>query len=446
MPDNTEEPINHLDHIDTQAERIRLLYRGIPTAIILNVTLAILVFWILWGAISQQTTLYLWTLTLSVVLLSRAYSYYRFNQVSPNDKNIQAWYFSFLIQGIISGLIWGCLIWLFTPYTQNEIPFFITFVLAGITAGAISTMGAVLSVYVSYLLSALIPLSIWFLSQFDSIHFSMAGMIIVFILALIIGGNRYQKILVTSLDLSNDLLVAKDQAEVANQAKSQFLSNMSHELRTPLNAVLGYAQLLQMEEDLSKENKEAVEEIHKGGSHLLALVNSLLDLAKIEARQIELHEEKLDCNKLILDCIEMIKPLQQQHSVNVKAIYPTDLKLSIWADNTRLKQVILNLLSNACKYNKPGGEVFIDCKSIDTNKVHICIKDTGLGISKANQKKLFQTYERLGHENSLIEGTGLGLNIIKQIIDLMHGTINFTSTEHEGSSFWIELPASKKLA
>ncbi len=234
-----------------------------------------------------------------------------------------------------------------------------------------------------------------------------------------------------------EIIAAKDEAERANNAKSEFLSSMSHELRTPMNAILGFGQLLEIETGLSEYQADYVDEMLKAGRHLLELINEVLDLSKIESGNINLSLEPLSCAELIEECLALIKPIAQSVGITIKD--PVIGDYVIRADRTRLKQVLLNLLSNAIKYNRPQGEVEIRATAQDS-VVRLAVSDTGYGIPAERQQELFQPFSRLGAESTAIEGTGIGLTISRRLMEMMGGAIDIDSEEGRGSTFWIELP------
>ncbi|NOR68973.1 MAG: PAS domain-containing protein [Methylomarinum sp.] len=244
--------------------------------------------------------------------------------------------------------------------------------------------------------------------------------------------------------LELEILQEKEHADKANKAKSEFLSSMSHELRTPLNAILGFSQLMADDpsEPLTENQADSVHYILKSGKHLLSLINDILDLSKIESGNIDLSIEPLSINDILDECISLIRPFAEAHNITINLQNRANDSLQVLADYTRIKQVILNLLSNAIKYNTKKGWVTLNCEAIGNNKLRIIIKDAGTGIEKDQQRKLFSPFERLGAENSDIEGTGIGLVVCKELMGKMQGAIGFKSEVGVGSSFWAEIPLS----
>ncbi|OOV86678.1 ATP-binding protein [Oceanospirillum linum] len=240
--------------------------------------------------------------------------------------------------------------------------------------------------------------------------------------------------------INGQLRQARDAAQQASQAKSEFLSSMSHELRTPMNAILGFAQLLQSgKHPLTDRQQRHVKQIYKSGQHLLALINDVLDLARIEAGRISVSLESLNVREMMLDALAGLQPIADQYQILLQPDESTDQTIWVTADYTRCQQVLINLVTNAIKYNRPEGQVFIRCKT-QGNQLRIEVEDTGEGISSDQLEQLFQPFSRLGAENSAIEGTGIGLALSQQLVELMQGRIGVESEEHKGSCFWFTLP------
>jgi CheY-like chemotaxis protein len=214
---------------------------------------------------------------------------------------------------------------------------------------------------------------------------------------------------------------------------------MSHELRTPLNAVLGFGQLLELD-DLSDDQQEAVAHILKGGHHLLSLIDEVLDISRIEAGRLDLSPEAVQVADLLGDALELVRPLATERSVHLLGEGAATCNRYVFADRQRLLQVLLNLLTNAVKYNRTGGSVAVSCEQPDPGRLQIKVTDTGPGIRPEHLGMLFAPFERLGAEQTNVEGTGIGLALSRRLAVAMGGTLDVTSVAGQGSTFWVELP------
>jgi signal transduction histidine kinase len=251
-----------------------------------------------------------------------------------------------------------------------------------------------------------------------------------------------------ALNTSLERKVAERTAELeaASRAKSEFLARMSHDLRTPLNAVLGMSQLLALNRALASDARaqQQVQLIHSAGRLLLSMIDEILDLSRIEAGGLRLNLQVVDVVELAQECLQMVAPLATQHGVTL-APPRAQGHCAVQADRTRLHQVLVNLLTNAIKYNQAGGRVELTLEG-DGASVFVAVSDTGLGMTAQQLAGLFQAFNRVGAETSGIEGTGLGLVIAKRLVEAMHGRLQVSSTPGVGSTFTLQLPAAEASA
>jgi signal transduction histidine kinase/CheY-like chemotaxis protein len=234
------------------------------------------------------------------------------------------------------------------------------------------------------------------------------------------------------------------EAVISNNHKSAFISSLNHELRTPMNAVLGFAQMLDINErePLSENQKSAVEHILRNGNHLLELIDQMLELNKIEAGTLPLHMEDIPARDVLTESLYLIQARANQDNIAIIDDTGDESLPLLWTDSTRLIQVLLNLLTNAVKYNREGGSVSLACQEVHGGMLRLSVIDNGLGIAAELQDKLFMPFERLGHELGQIDGTGIGLSITQQIVEKLGGHIGFESEQGRGSHFWVDIPLS----
>jgi signal transduction histidine kinase/ActR/RegA family two-component response regulator len=240
-----------------------------------------------------------------------------------------------------------------------------------------------------------------------------------------------------------ELTTARDEAMRATQAKNSFLSSTSHELRTPLNSILGFTQLLQMSE-LSDEDADGVERILAAGRHLLALINELIDIARIESGDLSLSLEPVLVRPLVEEASQLMAPIAAEHSIRIVQDC-AHLALAVRADRQRFSQVLVNLISNAIKYNHRDGTVTIACREEGTGQVSIVVSDTGPGISQENIERIFVPFERLGAEQTTVEGTGIGLPLARALTEAMNGQLTASSVPGQGSAFTMSFPRAPDL-
>jgi signal transduction histidine kinase len=244
---------------------------------------------------------------------------------------------------------------------------------------------------------------------------------------------------VTELKRVQRELDERAELERSTRAKTEFISRVSHELRTPLNAILGFGQVLEVDA-LTDRQRNSVDQIMKGGRHLLELVNDLLEIARIEAGELSVTLAPVDVARAVHDIVLLVEPLAGERSVTLSSTTCDPAPPCALADEQRLKQVLLNLISNAIKYNREGGRVDIEVEHLANDRIALRVADTGQGIAADDIELLFSPFERLGAEQTMVEGTGLGLALSRLMVEAMHGSLEVTSEPGVGSTFTLQLP------
>ena len=281
------------------------------------------------------------------------------------------------------------------------------------------------------------------IADFINFLFVLFSFIVLVLIYKQIQHNRNEaKILQSLVDAkTQDLLKAKEQAEAANLAKSQFISTISHELKTPLNAIIGFAGLLEYDEKLSHESKDSVDEIKSASGHLSTMVDAVIEYANLDAVESRISLHEVDVTSSIEDACKKF----QDELANRQLMLSLQLEpgLTAWSDSAQLHNAFKKLISNAIKFNRDNGKITITSGKTVNNKIKISFIDTGIGIAEENLDKVFQPLNRLGAQNTEVGGIGIGLSTAKRLIELMGGTISFKSSVGAGSTFCIELPPAE---
>lgn len=447
------------DYIDSlRAEQVKLLYSNVPASLLGQVVLA-LIFVIVQSEVIAPAILAGWLILLLIILLGWLilFRLWRRSGVDCAGAYDPRWLLRFRILSIALGGVWGIGGALMFPPDDTLHQVFLLLVLGGLASAAVIGIAIEPVSTISFVLPTALPILVRMVMEGSEFALAAALMSGLFMSFITLGGLRVGQNFKENVRLhvearlreqalqqsEAELRLAKEQSDEANRAKSEFLARMSHELRTPLNAIIGFAQMLDMgvPAPLSPEQKESIGYILNGGHHLLGLINEVLDLARIEAGKLDVEVEAIVLDDAIEQAVTLTVPIASRRQIAIRTDRATDM--FVFADAARLRQILLNLLSNAVKYNCVGGEVTVSCQARG-DFCRITVMDTGSGIPEELQSQLFEPFQRLGAERTVIEGTGIGLVICKRLAEAMGGRIGFDSRVGTGSRFWFELPAASR--
>ncbi len=395
-------------------------------------------------------------------------AFWRFDQAGLGSTS---WLRGYAVLMALTGVGWGAVAHLFFDRLGVHEQLGLGLILMAFAAGGGASLSPVYRIYLLFIVPMMGLWTAYFALRGELPDVMVAILSVSYTLVLLFTTRQQSRILTTSLTLNHenqalirelkdeidtritmaealrqardDEEMARVEAEEANRTKSEFLSAMSHELRTPLNAILGFGQLLGLEkEQLTEEQGEQVDHILSSGAHLLELIDQLLDLARIEAGGLEMSFEELDALGLVNASIDLAKPLADQKGVRLELVSDIPEFTNVYCDRLRFNQVMINILSNSIKYNKERGAVFVRISRECEGMVRLEISDTGAGIAENQKQNLFVPFNRLGLEDSEIQGTGIGLSITKDLVESMGGSIDFESEEGVGSTFRFTVPCA----
>ena len=443
--------------------RNEFIYSLLPLAMAVNMAGGAILLIVLFGDVPPPGVWH-WFVALTLVTLARGVLYLLHQaNLTGSEKRAQQ---LFLLAIIVNGGIWGASVG-FLDHVELAQKLTILLIIVGISAGGGSSSVASLRAFVIYLSVMLLPLFGWLLAQADSAYNITSITVVLYVFMLTAIAKNFNRQYFKTLELQeqkaslakglselneqlgleieerrrieDDLLKAKLKAEKASRSKSVFLSHLSHELRTPLNSILGFSEMLDLDQSLKTQHRDQIQHIQQSGHHLLDLVNDVLDLATIDSGKLSLHVRDVELSHILRECELIITTLAKDKGIRLVADYSAIDGLKMELDPKRLKQVVLNLLSNGVKYNKPGGKVCISA-GVEGMRLHITVEDSGLGIGPKYLKDIFSPFDRIGQENSNIEGAGIGLTISKRLVEMMRGELLVESVEGVGTTFKIYLP------
>jgi len=426
-----------------QSEQVRLHGENVWAEVGGSASAGIVLAAMLWR-IERPAVIDVWLALLALTVLARTLADVALRRERSRGAPPAAMLARLHRHSLAHGITWGLASVVLYPSGHLIYEALLALVIVGMTAGCLAVTLFDLRAGLYFNVLATAPL-VWRLaSQGEDIHWALAALSLLFLAVVTMVGLRGWRgtrdniaLRVASARHAQALYAAKLDAERASRAKSEFLSRMSHELRTPLNAVLGFAQLLSADPEhaLSARQQTQLGEIVRGGRHLLDLVNDVLDLARIEAGRMEVQLGRVEAQPLVAECISLLAPMAQARQVTLSS---TGGAFAVRADRRRLSQVVLNLVSNAIKFNREGGAVRIDCVRSD-ERVRISVHDTGRGMSPEQRQRLFRAFERTDVYGASEDGAGIGLVVSKELVELMNGRIGLRSEPGAGSTFWVEL-------
>ncbi len=449
--DNTEHKNSDIKSIGLKEfiykETVNSLYKSLPSSVFATIIIGTFVVSVL-SQVSDSTYLTVWFSTVTAINLGR-YALYKFYFHSVNkEKNIHYWYQIFYVFLILNCLVFSSIsIWLL-PDPDSVYHYFPEMILIGMSAGAISSLSFRMEIIITYVLLFLAPVFIIEILIGTFISYSVSALTFLLMMFSYLNAKRFNKTIVENISLNyeskkhtEELIESRNTAVAANSAKTNFISMISHEIRTPLNGILGFTQLLKMSDQpsLNAEQNEQVDGIFYSGNHLLNLIEELLDSSMIESHKLNVSISDVSLANVVSESVATLNPVASEY--NIKIINNVENVFLVKADEKRLKQVLINLVSNAIKYNHENGEVTIEIKDIGNKKVRVSVLDKGDGLTEEQQKYLFKPFTRYNDSKG---GVGLGLYITQNLVELMHGKVGVESKLNKGSTFWFELPLAKE--
>lgn len=426
------------------ARQLEMLFETNPRGLVSIFLYSCLLVAALWQVVPRSHLLG-WLASMTLVVVVRYLLYRRYRQCPPASvREVRSGTRLFLSGAAATGLMWGVSTILLFPRDAPAYQLILGMVVIGMTTTAVAYLSAVARIYITYMALALLPFSLFLLTQ-PMPYPLLTAFSIPFMAYLILTSVALERDIRSSLRLAFekqmlaiDLEQARDRAEDASAAKSEFLSKMSHELRTPMNAIMGFTELLGL--DISDpEQRSYLEQIRSSSEHLLAMINDLLDLTRIESGQLELDIGEHSLSQVVEDAVRMVRPMAEARQIRIDNGVNEAPDLRVMVDPVRFRQVVLNLLSNAVKYNRNEGRILLRQRR-EGNRVELAVTDTGVGIEPDRIDQLFRPFERGEWRNSGVEGVGIGLVISRNLIRQMDGDIRVDSVPGEGSTFTVSIP------
>ncbi len=455
-------------------EQIKRVEQNASLSNLISLVVAILLTVALWAETAHDQIL-MWMGYIALITIVRIAMGYRQRKLCAINKIDNRFAGYYLVAILLTAFGWGMAGYLLFPVNPAQ-QLMLGFVLAGIASGGVLVMAPILKLYLFYLSIIIFPITLRFIQMGDD-YIVLAITTVFYVVLMGSIGSRINKAFLKSLEvrfhneslikfmsqarnesddlneelsteieqrkrIEKELQKAKEVAEAASKTKSEFLANMSHEIRTPMNGVLGTLQLLQGSE-LTESQRQYVDIAYSSGESLLSLLNDILDFSKIEAGKLELELIPFDLHRLSNELTVLLKQKADERNVDLKAVMDEQVPAVIKGDPVRIRQILVNLMTNAIKFTEKG-TVTINAKVIEKKqemvRIRIEVNDTGIGIAEENQRKLFNSFTQAdGSTTRKYGGTGLGLAIVRQLVTMMRGRLGVDSEEGKGSCFWVEI-------
>ena len=424
-------------------ETVALLYRALPGSVMATIIIAILLSAVLFQ-FSEDRFLILWLVIITGVNVVRIFLYKSYSKIKGADHDVGFWGNAFYALLILNGSCFSVIgIW-FLPDAASAYHYFPIMVLIGLATGAVSSLSFGMRNITTYFILLVLPILISEVFVGTFLSYSIAALIALSLIFSLANAKRINQTSIENITLQfnsekhNQELKKSEYAAIeANKTKTTFISLMSHELRTPLNAILGYCQLLRMSDSpqLNDEQNEQAQGITDAGSHLLSLIEEILELSNMELKKAKIENRSVSILSALDQSLSMVNPIANEHNINI--VNNVERDLFVKADEKRLKQIFINLISNAIKYNDENGHIIINARLQENNTVRISIADDGYGMTKEHQKKLFKPFQQFDINK---DGVGLGLYIVKNLVEMMNAKIHCESEDGKGTIFYLDFP------
>jgi two-component system, cell cycle sensor histidine kinase PleC len=436
---------------ELRAEVVRGLFVQAPGILVVEMAVAVLIAAIFWRSVPAQT-LVAWSALLVAASIVRWVHCRRYFERTRTADEARAWGRTFALGTLLSGVLWGIgTVVLFAP-TDAVLMIVLVFLVTGLSAAALTGYTAFLPAFYGFVLPAVVPFGLRLAFDGSPAHLFTATLLAVWISAFVYLAHALHAhtidrvlLLLGNARMADSLRKARDSADDANRAKTRFLANMSHELRTPLNAIIGFSDIMRSEifgPVGAPKYKQYVSDINRSGSHLLQLINDILDVAKIEVGAQALNESVIDLAGTLKQCGQLVEPQARNAGVSLTVDASGRLP-ALCADPTRIRQIVLNLLSNAIKFTPAGGKVWLSAMLEPGGHLLLQVRDTGIGMKPEDVPRALQPFVQLDQAPRGDPGTGLGLALVKTLVEAHGGTLAIESEPGKGTTVSVRLPQER---